>query len=99
MASIRPHNAGWQVRYRDPSGRSRGPVFRRKSDATAFAATVETDMRRGKWIDLALGKKRFGAFAHEWLATTVHLKPSTQAFYESVYRNHVSPFFNDFPLA
>jgi len=37
-------------------------------------------------------------WAKEWLATTVHLRPSTRANYESVLRVHVLPAFGETPI-
>ena len=57
MASIRTSRSGThQVRYRDPNGRQRSRNFTRKTDATRFAAAVETDKTRGDWLDPRLGK-------------------------------------------
>jgi hypothetical protein len=58
----------YQVRYFDASGaRHTAPVtFARKGDADAWLASVQTDLRRGDWIDPALGRITFG----EWAAST-----------------------------
>lgn len=71
MASIRSSRSGtFQVRYRDPNGRQRARNFDRKTDATRFAAGVETDKVRGDWMDPRLGKVTFGEWAEEWLGAS-----------------------------
>ncbi len=53
MGSIRkaPRTGRWEARYRDPGGLQRTSTFDRKSDALAFLAATETEMRRGQWHD------------------------------------------------
>jgi len=67
-------------------------------DAERFLATVEADKARGRWIDPALGKVKFGDWAERWMATTVHLKHKTQYDYRSLLRRHVIPRFGDLEL-
>lgn len=50
---------GFKARYRDGHGRSRSKTFKRKGDARAFLASVETDKRRGDWFDERPGVWRF----------------------------------------
>jgi hypothetical protein len=63
MASIQ-HRPGrpkpWRVRYRNPQGADRSQSFVRKVDARAFAASIETDMLRGQYLDPRASKVRFG---------------------------------------
>lgn len=99
MASIRSSRAGtFQVRYRDPNGRQRARNFPRKTDATRFAAAVETDKVRGDWMDPRLGKVTFGEWAEEWLGQLGHLKPKTRLDYEVMLRRHVLPALADSPV-
>ena len=81
-----------------PTRRERSKTFERKVDAELFVATIETDVARGQYIDPLLGKMFFGEFAHEWLATTGHLKPKTREGYESILRTHLLPAFGDRPI-
>ncbi len=98
MASIRTNSSGtFQVRYRDPNGRQRARNFDRKTDATRFAAAVETDKVRGDWMDPRLGKVTFGEWAEEWLGQLSHLKPKTRLDYEVTLRRHVLPALADCP--
>ena len=99
MASIRTTTSGaFQVRYRDPNGRQRARNFTRKTDATRFAAAVETDKVRGDWLDPRLGKVTFGEWADEWLGQLSHLKPKTRLDYEVTLRRHVLPRLETAPV-
>lgn len=99
MASIRTSSSGThQVRYRDPNGRQRARNFDRKTDATRFAAAVETDKSRGDWMDPRLGKVTFGEWAEEWLGQLGHLKPKSRLDYEVSLRRHVLPVLSGAPV-
>jgi hypothetical protein len=99
MASIRSSASGThQVRYRDPNGRQRVRNFPRKTDATRFAASVETDKIRGDWLDPRLGKVTFADWADEWLGQLGHLKPKTRFDYEIHLRRHALPLLGDAPV-
>lgn len=81
MASVEKRGdrqGGYRVRYRDPVGRQRTKSFRRKFDAQQFAATVETDMARGMFVDPAAGKQTFLDFADEWAAAQGDWKATTR---------------------
>ena len=92
MASIRKTDSStWQVRYRDPNGRQHARNFDRKTDASRFAHSVETDKSRGDWLDPRLAKVTFEEWAEEWLTQLGHLKPKTRRSYETSLRCHVLP--------
>jgi integrase len=84
--------------YRDPMGRQRSKCFRTKAEARSFLSRVEASKHSGEWTDPARAKVRFGDFAAKWLASTVHLKPSTQVSYEGLLRLHILPWFKKAPL-
>ena len=86
-------SGAWQARYSDPSGRRRAQTFRRKSDAIAFLAAAQTDVRRGEWIDPARGRASFEELARTWFANKLDLRASSRARDESYLRNHVLPAF------
>jgi integrase len=89
----------YEVRYRDPARRERVRTFPRKIDAELFAATIDTDIARGQYVDPVLGKVSFADFSRGWLGTTGHLKPKTREGYESILRTHLFPAFGDRPIA
>ncbi len=89
----------WIATYTDPTGRRRAKSFVRKNDADKWLATRETAKLRGEWVDPNLGKTRYEDWAGRWVATTVHLKPKTQAGYVSLLRTHIVPTFGSMQLA
>jgi integrase len=102
MASIRKRKhedgGGWQVRYRDPTGRARAKSFKRKVDANRYAQAVEGDKIRGQWIDPRLARGTFGQYVDGWRPTIANLKPKTRAEYESLLRAHLLPAFGGVQL-
>ncbi|CAN5885495.1 hypothetical protein BH23ACT8_BH23ACT8_19490 [soil metagenome] len=100
MASIQ-HRPGppkpWRVCYWDPQEADRSQSFVRKVDARAFAASIETDMLRGQYLDPRASKFRFGEFAERWAASlTVDAK--TAEGIASRLRAHLLPAFGDLEL-
>jgi integrase len=95
MAHVRKARSGkgWDARFRDPLGIERSRTFRIKREAEQFLARQSADMQRGEFLDPRLGRTRFEEWAEEWLRTTVHLKPKTQASYESILRRRILPRF------
>jgi hypothetical protein len=88
-----------QGKGRRPSHGLRGPLprsgsrervrtFPRRVDAERFAATIDTDIARGQYIDPVLGRMSFADFSREWLTTTGHL---IREGYESILRTHLLP--------
>lgn len=71
MASVERHRDAWRVRWRDHNAQQHSKSFRRKMDATAFAATVEADKHRGVGLDPAGARTTFDAYAAAWAARQV----------------------------
>ncbi len=67
----------WRARYRDGAGRAHSRLFKTKTDASAFLATIETDLLRGDWNDPRLTGVPLRVWAEQWFETTAHLKPKT----------------------
>ncbi len=106
MASIRrvkragTSNYSYVVRYRDPQRVERSKTFRKKVEAQAFAASVETDIDRGLYLDPHLGKKTLETWANEWLqARRNEIKPTTLMSYQGLLRAHILPAFGRTPMA
>lgn len=59
---------------------------------------METDVRRGEWVDPGLSRVTFGEWAAEYLQTIVHLRAVTQGDYERALRVHVLPAFAEHPV-
>ena len=88
----------YRARYRGPDGRERSRTFDPKVDADRFISVAEADKARGSWIDPALGRTTVEAWSSQWLGSLVHLKPKTQAGYQSLLRCHVLPRFGSTAL-
>ncbi len=57
------------------------------------------DRHRGDWIDPRLSRITVADWAQTWRDTTIHLRPSTRAGYESKLRTHILPRLGDTPVA
>jgi integrase len=102
MASIEKRTtsdgqARYDVRYRDPTGRTRTKTFRRRKDADAYASTVEVNLHRGEWVDPNAGRLLFADYAASWVETrTTHrgkLAPRTVELYRQQLAAHILPTF------
>jgi integrase len=74
-------------------------TFPTKTRATRWAKEMETDVRRGEWVDPRLARTTFGEWAAEYLTTIVHLRAVTRGDYERIVRVHLLPSFADWPVA
>ncbi len=55
-------------------------TFRTKGDALAHLAKVETDVRRGVWIDPREGDVSVKSLSAQWLASNPTKRPDTRRF-------------------
>ncbi len=92
-------NGQWRARYRGPAGKEHAQHFARKVDAERWLDSVRADLSSGSYVDPARGRVKFGEWAEQWLAESVHLKPKTVAGYESVLSRHVLPRWGSVPVA
>jgi len=91
----------WQASHLDPVTRKRvvaPSTFARKTDATLWLSSVETDGARGEHVGLELTQRKFAEWAEEWVAG-LQMKPKTFAGYTSSLRNHVQPVFGRLAVA
>jgi integrase len=104
VASIRTKtlndgSRAYLVRYRAPNGRERSHQFRRKRDATVFAAATEAQIATGDFVDPNGGKLTYTQWWEQWWPTeAVSLRASTRARDEGTYKNHLKPRFGSVPL-
>jgi integrase len=90
----------WAVRWRDPEGKQRKKLYRRKPDAQRFAAEVKGQMDSGSYIQPASGKVTFREVAEKWqTANGVQHRPATVANVERALKNHILPAFGDREIA
>ena len=89
----------WQAVYRHEGQRYSSGTFAVKADALAFLASIETDVRRGAWIDPRAGKVTVGSYAIEWLERRPDLSVRTRELYEYLLNNHINPALGRVTLA
>ncbi|HEX8344188.1 MAG TPA: N-terminal phage integrase SAM-like domain-containing protein, partial [Actinoplanes sp.] len=90
----------YRVRYEGPDGRERSESFpdRQKKAADNFLIDMESDKRRGSYIDPAAGRTLFGEFAEAWLRTHSFDESSREST-EIRVRKHIIPFFGNRQLS
>src|SRR4051812_10177635 len=91
----------WQASYFDARTGERvvaSNTFAAKADASAWLASIETDLGRGELPDATLSRRPFSEWAAEW-QRGLHVKPKTEVSYESTLRNHVLPRFEHRPVS
>lgn len=88
----------WRARYRGPDGQERSRTFPRRLDAQRWLDDQGSRVSRGDWLDPNLAKITVGAWARDWLAGQVQLKPATRIRYDVALRNQVLPTWGRVPL-
>ena len=83
----------YDVRLRDPDGRSYKRTFRNRRDAQAFEARELADRSRGAWIDPRRSAVTFEEWVRQWSASTVGRRPKTVAWYARTVDLHLVPAF------
>ncbi|HWU28936.1 MAG TPA: tyrosine-type recombinase/integrase [Microbacterium sp.] len=84
----------WEVGWHDPTAAGRRQVkklFARRSDADAFAAELEDDIRSDRYIDPASRARTYRAVAEAWLASKNRIKDSSYFRYRRELDNYVLP--------
>jgi integrase len=101
FGSVRKLPSGrYQASYWHKATRHTAPdTFKTKGDAQAWLSSVETDIRRGAWVNPWASRQTVAYWAERWLATTVHLRATTKRGYEVALRTHVLPAFGDEPVS
>jgi integrase len=100
FGSVRKLPSGrWQAGYWHLGRRHIAPVtFAFKADANAYLSSVETEVRRGLWIDPGGAQVLFADWADEWTSTTVDLRPSSRVRDLGYLRRYLLPHFGDMAL-
>jgi integrase len=85
------HSGKWQAVYwHEGRFRSAG-TFSAKADALAQLSVIESDLRRGAWIDPRAGKVTLEVYATEWLGLRPDLSIRTRELYEYLLGKHILP--------
>jgi integrase len=94
MAWAEKRGPWYRVRYRDASGavRTTPDKYRTKKEALEVAEEVDTDTRRGVFIDPKAARTSLGEWVAKWRAAH-HIAPGTQAKYDQYLDHHILPAF------
>ena len=100
FGSVRRLPSGrWQASYWHLGRRHIAEVtLLTKADANAYLAAMETQIRRGSWIDPWGAQIGFADWTEEWKATIVDLRPSTKARDLGYLQRYVLPRFGSLEL-
>lgn len=101
FGSMRKRSSGrYEVSFWHEGVRRTGPhTFGKKSEALAWLSAVETDLKRGAWVDPNAGRISFSDYARTWLTARVDLRPRSFQQYSSLLDRHLIPAFGTRPLA
>lgn len=92
FGSVRKRSSGrWQATYWHDGQVHSGGTFAAKADALAFLSTVESDLRRGSWIDPRYGQVTLKTYANEWMERRPDLAVRTRDLYRHVLDRHILP--------
>ena len=99
FGSVRRRSSGrWQAVYwHEGRFRSAGS-FPTKIAAVTSLATIQSDLKRGSWIDPKAGKVLLRDYATEWLEQRKDLAVRTKELYEHLLANHIFPTFGSATL-
>ncbi len=100
FGSLRKLPSGrWQASYWHLGIRHIAPVtFAFKADANVYLSSVETEVRRGLWIDPLGATVLFSDWAEQWRATTVDLRPSNRVRDLGYLQRYLLPQFGSMAL-
>lgn len=101
FGNVRKRSSGrWEASYYRDGARHTAPTtFSTKADARAYLSAVETDIRRGSWIDPRFGRISFGHYAQLWLEARSDLRPRTVEQYRGLFKRYLLPAFASVELA
>lgn len=89
----------WQASYHYEGRRFVAPrTFTAKAEASAYLSTVETDLKRGAWIDPELSLVHFSTVASRWLSDGRSKRQASVDRDRSIISNHLDPIFGQRPI-
>ena len=92
FGTVRKRSSGrWQAVYRVEGRMYSAGIHATRADALANLSRIESDLRRGAWIDPRAGKRTLSAYAEEWLDQRNDLAVRTKELYEYLLESHVLP--------
>jgi integrase len=85
----------WRVRYRHNGEIFTVPEkFATEQDAGNYIADMESDQRRGRWVDPADGRMPLGEWAALWMRA-LDVEPPTEENYQGLLRNSILPRWSE----
>jgi integrase len=91
MAWVEQHRGGYRVRYRlDDGTLITENGFTTRDDAEYRAADIESDQRRGRFVDPRLAQTSIDEWIRNW-SQAHYVTATTRATYDSHIRNHILP--------
>ncbi|WP_018178749.1 site-specific integrase [Jongsikchunia kroppenstedtii] len=84
----------FQVRWRTPEGTQRKKSFETRREAKLYAATVETTIATGGYVDPRSGQVTVGVLYPQWMAGSARIKATTRATREVTWGKHVKPHWD-----
>jgi hypothetical protein len=100
FGTIRRRSSGrWQAVYRVEGRMYSAGAHSSKADALAHLSTIETDLRRGTWIDPRSGRTTLRIYAEEWLDQRNDLAVRTKELYSYLLERHILPTLGNATLA
>lgn len=92
FGTVRRRSSGrWQAVYRVEGRMYSAGIHATRADALANLSRIESDLRRGAWIDPRAGRTTLSAYAEEWLDQRNDLAVRTKELYEYLLESHVLP--------
>jgi integrase len=85
----------WVAGWYEPDGTQRQKLFPRRSDAEAFVAELEDDIRSDRYIDPSSRHRTFRKVAEDWLSSKKRLKDSSWFRYRRELDRYVLPMWGD----
>jgi integrase len=89
---VRKRNSGrWQIVYWHDGTRRSGGTYETKASAQAALAQIQTDIRRGVWIDVREGDLSVAQYAKVWLSHRPDLAVRTRELYAHLFNLYINP--------
>ena len=95
------HGMRWRCRWYTIEGTTRrqhSKSFAKLTDAEAYKAAMEDDVRRGRYTNPADSQRKFKDVAEIWLRSKNNVSEGVRARYECELRVYVNPKWSDVPI-
>ncbi|WP_223849858.1 tyrosine-type recombinase/integrase [Bifidobacterium vespertilionis] len=95
------HGRRWRCRWYTVEGTTRrqhSKSFAKLTDAEAFQAAMEDDVRRGRYANPYDGRRKFKDVAEMWLRSKNNVSEGVRLRYECELRVYVNPRWSDVPI-